>query len=231
MEPKKQNRFVNSLSLPLKFVGLLWVIHLVQWILHLNLGFLGVFPRDLAGLRGILFSPLLHGDFGHIISNTPPLLVLSTLIMFFYRKVAIPSFLMIYFLTGVAVWIFGRPVFHIGASGVIYGLVAFVFWNGIFRFNVKSIALALIVAFYYGSMFMGILPGQEGISWESHLLGGLVGIFVSFWFKNQIEQDEVKPKYSWELDENNQKESFFLDRDVFEKTKEERYREQRDQLW
>ena len=114
---------------------------------------------------------------------------------------------------------------------MIYGLVAFVFWNGIFRFNVKSIALALIVAFYYGSMVIGILPGQEGISWESHLLGGLVGIFVSFWFKNQIEQDEVKPKYSWELEENNQQESFFLDRDVFEKTKEERYREQRDQLW
>ena len=190
MEPKKPNRFIQSLSLPIKFVALLWIIHLIQWFLQLKLGFLGVYPREISGLKGILFSPLLHGDFGHLISNTPPLLVLSTLIMFFYRRVAIPSFLMIYFLTGLAVWIFGRPVYHIGASGVIYGLVAFVFWNGIFRFNVKSIALALVVAFYYGSMFMGILPGQEGISWESHLLGGIVGIFVSFWYKNKIEVDE-----------------------------------------
>lgn len=231
MDTTKPNKFIQSIILPLKFVGILWIIHLAQWFLHLDLGFLGVYPRDLQGLRGILFSPLLHGDFGHILSNTPPLLVLSALVMFFYRRVAIPSFLMIYFLTGLAVWIFGRPVYHIGASGVIYGLVAFVFWNGIFRFNVKSIALALIVAFYYGSMFMGILPGQEGISWESHLLGGLVGIFVSFWFKNQIEKDEEKPKYSWELEEGNQKEDFFLDRDIFEKTKEERLREQQDRFW
>lgn len=231
MEPKKPNRFVQSLSLPIKFVALLWIIHLVQWFFNLQLGFLGVFPREISGLKGILFSPLLHGDFGHLISNTPPLLVLSVLIMFFYRRVAIPGFLMIYFLTGLAVWIFGRSVYHIGASGVIYGLVAFVFWNGIFRFNVKSIALALVVAFYYGSMFMGILPGQEGISWESHLLGGLVGIFVSFWFKNKIEADEEKPKYSWELEETNQKEEFFLDRDIFDKTKEERFREQQNRFW
>lgn len=224
MENNKPNSFIQSLSLPLKFILLLWAIHLFQFLTHLDLALLGLYPRTLWGLRGIVFSPLLHGDFGHLISNTPPLLFLGVLIMFFYRKIAVPSFIMIYLLTGLAVWTFGRNVFHIGASGVIYGMVAFVFWNGIFRRNIKSIVLALIVVFYYGSMFAGVLPGQEGISWESHLLGGLVGIFVSYWYKGRLEKDESRPVYSWEQEPEEPPRNF-LDPDVFEKTKEERARE------
>ncbi len=221
---KMSEKFVESLSVPFKMIAVLWSIHVVQWFLGLKLGFLGVFPLKAFGLKGILFSPLIHGDFGHLLSNTPPLFVLTALLIFFYRKVALRSFAMIYFLTGLAVWLFGRPVFHIGASGVIYGLVAFVFWSGIFRRNFKSIALALLVVFYYGSMFMGVLPGQEGISWESHLLGGLMGIFVAWWYKEEIEKDEVKKTYSWETEPELPPEPFF-ENDLFEKTKMERERE------
>jgi membrane associated rhomboid family serine protease len=231
MTQGKSNRFLDSISLPLKFVLLLWAIHLVQFLLHLDFGVYGLYPRTTFGLRGILFAPLLHSDWGHLISNTPPLFALSAIIMFFYRKVAVPSFFMIYLLTGLAVWIFGRSVFHIGASGVVYGLVSFVFWNGIFRRNLKSIVLALIVIFYYGSMFMGILPGQEGISWESHLLGAVVGIFVSFWYKDSIEKDEEKKTYSWE-NEPQTLDQPFLDPHIFEKTKAERKREkEQDSSW
>ena len=134
---------------------------------------------------------------------------------------------MIYLLTGLSVWLFGRSVFHIGLSGVVYGLVSFVFWNGIFRRNIKSIILALIVTFLYSGFFMGILPNQEGISWESHLLGGLIGIFTSFWYKDEIEKDEQKVVPSWER-EPQKEETFFLNRDIFEKTKEERLKEKDD---
>lgn len=225
MQQKKPNRFASAFWPPVYFVMLLWIIHLFKFAFGLDwLARLGVFPRHVDGLWGILFSPLLHSDWGHLLSNTPPVLALGIMVLFFYRRIAWPAFAMIYLLTGLAVWIFGREVYHIGASGVIYGLVAFVFWNGIFRRNLKSIVLSLIVVFYYGSMFAGILPGQEGISWESHLLGGLVGIFVSFWFKDDIEEDEHRQIPSWErepLDEP----GFFLDRDTFEKTKAERERD------
>ncbi len=228
----KPNKFWKSLKLPFKFIVLLWAIHLLQFFTSIDLGILGIYPRTILGLRGILFSPLIHGSFPHLISNSAPLFVLSAMILFFYPRVAVKSFTMIYLLTGAAVWLFARPVFHIGASGVIYGLLAFVFWSGIFRRNLKSIVLALIVTFLYSGFFLGILPSQEGISWESHLMGGLVGLFASFWFKDEVEQDEKKTIPSWEQQQAGQIErgdSFFLDRDIFEKTKETRTLEKREE--
>jgi membrane associated rhomboid family serine protease len=226
-----QKRLYDSVSLPFKFVALLWLIHLVQSIFHLNLGVWGIYPREEFGLPGIITAPLIHADFPHLLSNTPPLFVLSAMIMFFYRRVALSSFALIYLLTGAAVWVFGRPVFHIGASGVIYGLAAFVVFSGIFRRNLKSIALALLVGLYYGSMIYGIFPGQEGVSWESHLLGAVVGVFASFVYKNSIEKDEQRQIPSWENDPNYNQEQFFLDRDAFNKTKAEREKETRGNEW
>ena len=225
MEKVKSSRTYQSIIWSFRLVAVLWVIHLFQVLSGLDLGWLGIYPHRVFGLKGIFFAPLIHADWGHLLSNTPPLFFLSLIILYFYRSVAVPALTMLYLLTGLTVWLFGRPVFHIGASGVIYGMVAFVFWNGIFRRNLKSIALALIVMFYYGSMFAGILPGQQGISWESHLLGGLVGIFTSFWFRGNLEQDEAKPVYSWEREEESPSDSYFLDRDTFDKTKEERRRD------
>lgn len=216
-------RFKDSISLPLKFVGFLWVIEIVQFLLQTRWGYLGLFPREIFGLKGIITAPLLHSGFPHLLSNSGPLLMMGAMILFFYPRIAKKSFLLIYLLTGIAVWAFGRSVFHIGASGVAYGLVAFVFWLGIFRRNIKSIALALIVVFYYGSLIMGILPGQEGISWESHLLGALAGVFVAFLFKNSIENDETRRTYSWENKKEEPKQ--FLDPDTFERKKEELFDE------
>ncbi len=129
------------------------------------------------------------------------------------------SFVFIYLLTGFSVWLFGRSVYHIGASGVVYGLVSFIFWSGIFRRNIKSIVLALIVTILYSGYLQGIVPFQEGISWESHLLGGIVGIIVAFLFKGIIEQDEEQPD-PWANESTDQE--YYLARDTFEMTKEER---------
>jgi membrane associated rhomboid family serine protease len=222
MANDKSNRFIKSLGAPVIFIGILVIIQLLSTILGLQLGVYGIYPRDLTGFRGVFLAPLLHSGWPHLISNAPPLFFMSVIILFFYRKVGFQAISMIYVLTGIAVWLFGRSVFHIGASGVVYGLVAFVAFLGIFRKNIKSIALSLIVVFYYGSMFVGILPGQEGISWESHLFGALVGIFVAYWFKGNIEKDEEKKVYSWEEEEKNLPPRNFFDQDPFEKTKRER---------
>ena len=232
----KANHIIKSFKLPIQFVILLWLIHVFQFLTQIDFGFLGVYPREIFGLRGVFLAPLIHGDFHHLFSNSLPLLFTSIAILMFYKKVAFRAMIMIYVLTGLAVWGFARPVFHIGASGVVYGLVSFIFWNGIFRFNVKSIVLALIVTFLYSGYLMGILPNQEGISWESHLLGGIVGIFVSYWYKDEIESDEQNYVPSWEQEEQagiTQEEQFFLRRDAFEKTKEQRDFEEnnRNQLW
>ena len=149
------------------------------------------------------------------IPGTPPLFALMTLILFFYRRISFPAIFLIYFLTGSLVWVFGRQVFHIGASGVLYGLVAFVFWLGIFRRNVRSIALAILVGFYYGSMIFGIFPGQEGISWESHLLGAISGMITAFLFKN-IEEEEDIASRNRKIELEKHDKVYFLPRETFD---------------
>lgn len=219
----QKRKLLSSVILPLRLLLVLWLIQFFQWLSSIDLGFLGLLPREIGGLKGILFAPLIHADFEHLISNSVPLFVLSVIILFFYRRVAIAAFTMIYFLTGLSVWIFAREnVFHIGASGVVYGLVSFVFWMGIFRRSVQAVILALIVTLLYSGMFLGVLPGQEGISWESHLLGGLIGIFAAYWFENDYEAAETKPVYSWEKEAYHSSESFFLPPDTFDKTRRER---------
>ncbi len=205
-------------------VAAIWLVHFYQMFSGFDPGEYGIMSRRLWGLRGILTGPLVHGSWGHLISNTLPLFVLSAISIYFYRKVAMRAFWMIYILTGTAVWFFARPVSHIGASGVIYGLVAFIFWNGIFRRSIRSIILAALVMLLYSGMFMGILPDQEGISWESHLLGSLVGIFTSFWFKGEMEDDEAKAADVVSEDDNMELQ-YFLPRDIFEKTKAQRIAE------
>ena len=231
-EPSKSN-LLERMRLPLYFIALLWAIHLMQYAMSWKLGYLGVYPRSFSGLRGILFAPLIHADFKHLINNSIPFFVLSSLILYFYPRVAKKSFIRIYLLTGVMVWGIGNFFFcgleyghrcnsyHIGASGVVYGLAAFVMGTGIFRKNVKSIVLALIVLFYYSGMFMGILPREEGVSWESHLYGGIIGLLVAWYYRHDLEMDEVQRVPSWAKEEDTAGE-YFLPRDVFEMTKWER---------
>ena len=216
-----QRHFYESLRFPLAAVVFIWLIHGYISLADVDPGWYGIMPRRLWGLRGIVTAPLVHGSWEHLLSNTFPLFVLSAISLYFYRKVAMRAFWVIYFATGLSVWLLARPVLHIGASGVVYGLVAFIFWNGIFRRSLRSIILALIVMVFYSSMFLGILPDQEGISWESHLLGSLSGILASFWFKGELEDDELE-KHDPFADEHTQEKAYFLPRDIFEKTKAQR---------
>lgn len=199
-------------------VALLILLHVLRvvHVLPYSPADWGLYPRRLFGLHGILTAPLAHSGWKHLISNAVPLLAMITVIFAFFRRVAWQAFIIVYLLTGVAVWLFARPVFHVGASGVVYGLVSFVFWSGVFRRSLKSIVLSLIVIVVYTPMFAGILPNQEGISWESHLLGGAVGILVAWWFKAELEPEEFREEY-----EPDPKSRFF-EPDTFAKTRAER---------
>lgn len=181
----EKKRFLHSLVFPLFFLILIWLIKLIEILDNLDLIYYGIYPRRFAGLIGIITSPLIHGNFNHIIDNSVPLFFLSLAVFYFYNKVAYKVFFITYFTTGIAVWLFGRPSYHIGASGLIYGFGSFLFFSGIIRQNINLLAISLLVTFLYGSMVWGIFPYKLGISWESHLLGGITGFLLSIVYKDE----------------------------------------------
>ncbi len=192
---------LQSLIFPLIFVLILWLVKFAELGTGESFAFLGVYPRALYGLPGIIFSPLIHGDFEHLYANSAPILVLMTTLFYFYRKIAFKIFFLIYLFSTIWVWIAGRESYHIGASGLIYGLAAFLFVSGILRKNPQLLAITLLVTFLYGGIIWGIVPDfypEKNISWESHLLGMVAGVSMAFYFRNTGPQ---RKKYSWELEE------------------------------
>ena len=170
---------------PLRLVFLMWLVFTIENYFHVDLGFLGIYPLSLQGLIGIVAGPLVHGDFNHLISNTIPLLILGGSLYFFYPHLAPRIFLHSYFFTNILVWVFGRPFYHIGASGLVYALASFLVFIGFLNRNLRAAIISLAVAFAYGSLVFGILPINAGISWESHLMGALVGTVSAFLFRDR----------------------------------------------
>ena len=169
------DRFSRGIVVPSRVVFFMWALFFLELTFHVDLSRFGILPRTGIGLLGIVTFPLLHGSVGHLVSNTMPLLFLGTALYMFYDRIADRVFLQCYFLTGILVWILGRTSIHIGASGLIYGLASFLIFIGFFRQDFRSIIISLIVIFLYSGLFYGLLPIQSGVSWESHLLGGIVG--------------------------------------------------------
>ncbi len=207
--------YLQRFKRPLQFLFLLWALQLAHSTLFPDMGRFGIFPREIWGLRGIVLAPLIHGSWQHLLSNSVPFLVMSFFFISFYPRVASRAFIMIYLLTGLGVWLFAGRAFHIGLSGVIYGMVSFIFWSGVFRRNAKSIALALAVLVLYSGYFYGLVP-KERISWESHLIGSLIGIFAAFWYRETPEPDEEKRE-----EESEEEKRYFLPRNIFDQPKNE----------
>lgn len=189
------NRQRVSVLIPVLFVILLWIIQLLQWGTNVDFGILGIFPRSFSGLGGIFFSPLLHGSWAHLISNTIPLLVLGFMMIYFYRHIAYRVVLLIWLIDGVGVWLIGRDAYHIGASGIVYGMASFLFFSGILRKNRQLLALSLAVVFIYGSMIWGMFPYVIEISWEAHLIGFLSGIIFAIYYRKQGPPDDPIPAW------------------------------------
>jgi len=165
--------FRLALELSLGFVAVLWLVALLGWGLELER--FGVRPREWIGLVGVLVAPLLHGGFAHLIANTVPVAVLGVTMLQLYPTAAFRVLPAIYLGPGLAVWLFARGGVHVGASGLVYGLVSYIFVAGVIRRDRRAIAAALLVAFMYGTAVWGVLPLQEGVSWETHLAAALIG--------------------------------------------------------
>lgn len=167
---------------PLRLIFLMWLFFAVEFYLGIDLGFMGILPRTVQGLLGVLTAPMVHGNFNHLFSNTIPLLVLGGSLYFFYPKIASRVFLYSYFFTNMLVWIFARSFYHIGASGIVYALASFLILFGFFSRNFKTVVISLVVTIAYGGLVFGIMPMNQGISWESHLMGAVVGGVSAFLF-------------------------------------------------
>jgi len=204
-------KFRISLFISLSFVILLWLIKIFEVYTSIDLVTLGVYPRKLSGLIGILTAPLIHSDFSHLASNSITLLVLMIFLLYAYTNSSFKVFFSVYIFSNVLVWIFAREAYHIGASGIIYGLVTFMFFVGLFRHDPKSIGLSLLVTFLYGGLVWGILPTDPSISFEAHLSGAIVGIVAAVLFRNS---DPMPEKYEWEDEDTDEDD---VDLEEFEK--------------
>jgi membrane associated rhomboid family serine protease len=203
---EERKKIIQSFYFPAALVVLLWVIKLGEILTHIDLGFLGVFPRKIEGTIGIITSPLIHSDLQHLFANSIPLFVLGSTLVYFYKEIAFRTFFLIYLLTGIAVWMGAREAFHIGASGIVYGLASFLFFSGIIRRDIRLLAITMLVTFLYGSMVWGVFPDffpEKNISWESHLWGLIIGLILAFYYKKQGPQ---RKKYDWEYEEEEEEE-------------------------
>lgn len=180
------NKLSKSLVVPARLMFLMWAVFLFEISWYIDLGYLGIIPRTIPGLLGVAFGPVLHGNFWHLASNTVPLLFLGTTLYYFYGRVAGQVFLSSYFLPGLLVWIFARQNIHIGASGLIYGLAFFLMFIGFFRKDFRSLFISAIVILLYGSLFYGLFPMHPGVSWESHLFGGIVGLLLAIRYGKKL---------------------------------------------
>ncbi|WP_019540305.1 rhomboid family intramembrane serine protease [Proteiniphilum acetatigenes] len=185
------------------FVVLVWVAFIVDYagVFTWDFSRLGILPGVVDGLVGIIFSPFIHSSFSHLLSNTLPLLILIWFLFYFYSKIAFGAFICLWLSSGFLTWIIGRGSYHVGASGLVFGLLFFLFFSGIFRKYIPLVAVSLIVAFIYGSTIWSIFPITEmvdaSISWEGHLSGAISGLIFAIVFRKQGPQ---KPEVVWEED-------------------------------
>jgi len=202
----EQRKILQSLIFPAILVVLLWIVKIIEITFSLDLAVYGLIPLKARGLIGILTCPFLHENLAHLFGNSIPLFLLGALLFYFYKELAWKILLLIYLVTGIWVWLFARGNgIHIGASGIVYGLAAFLFLSGILRREGKLMSITLLIAFLYGGMVWGVFPQffpREHISWESHLMGLVAGAVLAVYYRKEGPQ---RIRYEWE-DETDEEE-------------------------
>ena len=190
-------RFRGALRFSLGFLVLLWALFALDMILEFDLRRWGVRPQQAAGLLGLLTMPLLHGGFAHLLHNTLPTLMLGTGLLYFYPQTCWRALPWFWAAPGLFVWLTGVPgSTHFGASGLNFALLAYLGLGGLLRREVATMAVSMAVMFYYGGMLSGVLPIEEGVSWEGHLGGFVTGAVVAVVYRRW----DIRPRkrYDWE---------------------------------
>ncbi len=176
MKEKSEFRYSASvIRVPIFTVFFIWLIYWLEYKFEVNFSNYGIYPRTLKGLRGIFFSPFIHGGIDHLVNNTIPIALFLGMAFFFYKEIAFKLLVYGGLLTGLLTWIIGGKAYHIGMSGIIYLLFSFIFFSGVLRKHFRLIAVSLSIIFLYGSMFWYVFPIKKGVSWEGHLSGLLIG--------------------------------------------------------
>lgn len=194
----RKKTWPKAFKIALIFIGMMWAVFFLDILFpFVEFKNYGIYPRHVSGVIGIVSAFFLHGSLSHIISNTLPILLAITALFGNYPKTAKKVFVLSILLTGTLVWSFARSANHIGASGVLYSLLAYIFISGFIKKDMQSIGISIVIAFLYGSLLFGVIPEKEGVSWESHLFGFFVGLFLAWLYR-----DKDKPKYkNWDEEE------------------------------
>lgn len=179
------------------FAIVLWLVKIFESISGFDTVEYGIYPRRLSGLLGILTAPFIHGSPAHLLSNTPPIVVLGTALLYGYPTSARIVLPVVYLGTGLSVWLFGRESYHVGASGLSFGMMFFVFTMGVLRWDRRAIGLSMVVFFLYGGMVWGVFPADPRVSFESHLSGAVLGVILALLLRKRDPPPAPK-RYSWE---------------------------------
>ena len=186
MKAEDKLQYSNSIFLiPFILVFSIWFIYYLELRFGWNFNKFGVLPRNFSGFKGVFFTHFIHSNTKHLFNNSVPLFVLSSCLFYFYKDVATKVLMYGAFLTGFITWCIGRESYHIGASGIVYLLFSFIFFSGIIKKHFRLIALSLIVIFLYGSMIWYVFPIKEGMSWEGHLGGFVIGLLLAFLYRKK----------------------------------------------
>jgi membrane associated rhomboid family serine protease len=195
-------KILRSTLFPLMVIVIMWIVKVAEWYTKSDFSKLGINPKSVDGLLGIIIAPFIHADFGHLIANTIPFFITLSIIFYFYKEIALKVFFLIWIFTNIWVWSFAvHNTYHIGASGLVYGFVSFLLFSGLIRRNARLMAISMLIIFLYGGLFWGIFPDffpHRNISWESHLMGGFAGLVMAVFYRKTGVQKEL---YSWDLEE------------------------------
>lgn len=201
----------SVILVPFFSVLLLWIVFWIEMKFNFNFGQYGIFPRTFEGMRGIFLSPFIHGNAEHLYNNSIPLLILLAALRYFYREQSLKVIGFGILLSGFLTWVIGRDSYHIGASGLIYVLVSFIFFKGMMTKYYRLVALSLTIIMIYGGLVWYIFPNvEEGISWEGHLAGLITGFAFAVVYKTPQYQKIIK--YDWERPDFNPVGDKFLER-------------------
>jgi len=203
LEKEEKNKLINALIYPVLLIAIMGIVHFIQYIFDWKIHVYGIYPRKISGLRGIFLMPFIHGDKYHLLNNATSFFILCSTLFYFYKKIALKVLFWVMIIGGIWTWLLARESYHIGMSGVIYGLFSFLLISGFLRKNTQLVWVSFFVVFVYGSMVWGIFPLKVEISYEGHLWGFIAGIVLALYYKKQGPQ---KVEYIWEEEEEEEEE-------------------------